>query len=320
MSDFLPNAEPRGFAVAPSVPCESCNNFSPFDPTDGNPVQAYLSGSAPRCIHCGTPVDLWRACVDHLEVFESGMIGSLPLGAHNLLCQFQLRRDELTVLDLHERGLPKDARVIHINYTPQEQGWLFPTECHGNVPYRQAIPSVLYIYGRRHGGGPHAESARCSVSVTWVRGSVDPAVSSLVAAFGEYAAERYESCIVPANVALEVTLERSMTGWLEALAVPKQRRVELLRELTYGFQLDPILGIAARLVGVPPLRQEILEALRALKKARDDLAHPRERVPDAKTASKLLCAAVFGIQYVVLVNSAVADRLAATQQSLEPPR
>lgn len=292
------------FQVAPVLSCCS------LVPVEGNPIREFLSGKPPTCPKCGQPIDVWDSCVKQLQSFGGPFIFSnLPLGAQFLLVPFKLEPEKLVAIDLRDKNLlPANARVIHVTYSTQEKTALYPLEFHSQRVHRHS--TTLRVYGATilRWEDSVRDAVRTVAAVTWVPSSPDDvAWSSLTAALEEYVAERNLSAIIPASVAVEFTLGRVLTTLLTLHGVANKRIKELFGKLTFGYQLDPGLGLLAALLKVPSVPDKVLVALRKLKRARDSLAHSRDFLPNSEEVGELICAAVFGFHYVLLLDEALRE-------------
>lgn len=222
------------------------------------------------------------------------------IGAQTLLFQLLLKNGQRTIYRFSDYGIPQDAKILYVNYTPSGGG-LFPLEVHGNVPTTRFLSNEVVLYPMPFAADKPPEDTEVNVMVSWVpRTASDESWQSLVDAFEAYAHARYSSMVVPANVAVESTLSRVLTGYLERFVSKKHIENFLENAATYGHQLNVLLPVIASLKSLPLLPDHIRGALNKLRDLRNDLAHAGtlKQPLDSHTAAEALCGALFGIYYV----------------------
>jgi AcrR family transcriptional regulator len=231
------------------------------------------------------------------------------IGAQTLLFQLLLKDGQRTIYRFSDYGIPQDAKILYVNYTPSGGG-LFPLEMHGNVPTRRFLSNEVVLYPMPFAADKTPEDTEVNVMVSWVpRTASDESWQSLVDAFEAYAHARYSSMIVPANVAVESALSRVLTGYLERFV--SKRRIEdfLENAATYGHQLNVLLPVIASLKSLPLLPDHVRGALNRLREFRNDLAHAGtlKQPLDPHTAAEALCGALFGIHYVRYIEDQLSQ-------------
>lgn len=232
------------------------------------------------------------------------------LGARTTIVQTSLSPGNDLVLSLDECGVPHDAQVLEINYTPQSDGGLFPLERHGNQVIRHTIPRRIVLHpvpfyrGANSGETERAPPGvtKLGISITWHR-PTDQHLgwSHLLDAFRAFAQGRLESVVLPANIAVEMSLTPFLAAALEQRGFSKKRVEEFLKDgATYSYQLDIVLPLLCQLNGFTMLSQEVRGKLSRLRSLRNEIAHSGSlKKPLAKIeAAEVLTAALFAYHYV----------------------
>jgi hypothetical protein len=262
-------------------------------------IVSYFEARPIRCPNCGIDLDWWKiACRE----VEANFMYNLPfyfIGAQSLSFQIMLQPGTRRIFRLTEYGIPADAKILYINYTPQGPN-LWPLEIHGNTPMRKRDRQEIALYPAPPPNEVGVET-EVAVWVSWVHGTADDeSWQSLVDAFEAHCNEAYPSMVVPANVAVEATLSRLMTVYLEKFISKKTVEDFLDNAATYSHQLNVMLPLVASINSLPLLPDHIKGSLNRLRKLRNQLAHrgTLEKALDSKASAELLCSALFGLQYI----------------------
>lgn len=288
--------------LPPSIYCPTCDQPIPIE---SQRIGAeYFSGIQPSCAACGGSFDWWTVVLT--AIHENFLLSAAfaAVGARSTLTVVTLEEPGRVVeLRLEEHGVPPSAQILQVGYSPQGGG-LFPLEIQGNIPIRHFIPSTLSLYPARLGPGPYRET-RVAVLITWVPEAPDDiAWQNLVDAFHAYVQERFRFAVIPANVAVELSLHRLLTTFFERVASKDRVGNFLVDRAGYGDQLNVILPALLRFVPAPRLPDRIRGLLNELRKLRNDIAHsgaPEKPLDRHKTA-EYLCAALFGFHYLRLIE------------------
>lgn len=144
---------------------------------------------------------------------------------------------------------------------------------------------------------------RVWVSLYWIPPEVDSSIESLVDAFEAFVSEQYRHAIVPANGAIESHIGRFFSRLVrEELGLNPDG---FLKDgATYGHQLKVLLPLVASLAKAPPLDRRAHDALKHLRKLRNDVAHNSPSSLDIRREdlAKMLTAAVLGFAYIDLLE------------------
>lgn len=283
--------------VAPWVRCPECGQ--PIQIADRQ-VTGYFSGKPVLCTTGHKVEDWWKtACREIEENFMHNQAFAF-IGAQTIIFRLDLQLGKRTSYRFSDYGIPRDARVLYVNYTPQGGG-LFPVEMHGNVPTRKFFTDEVVIFPVPFGEDNLAIETAVSVMVSWVpRTADDESWQNLTDAFESYAQNQYSSMIVPANVAVESALSRLLTAYLQKFVANKRVEDFLENAATYGHQLNVVLPLITALNSLPALPDHLRGVLNKLRGLRNELAHTGtlEQPLDPRSAAELLCAALFGLHYV----------------------
>jgi len=156
------------------------------------------------------------------------------------------------------------------------------------------------------GDSPPA-SNEVSVMATWLPSSEnDSSWLSLVTAFEAYVAQKYDTSIVPANVAVESALLRFMSDYLVTKGIAKKRLDDFLTNAaTYSHQINVLLPLLTSLTEMPVLPDQIRGALNRLRRLRNQIAHHGEtdHPLTKEIAAESLTAALFGLRYVQILET-----------------
>lgn len=282
--------------------CKSTLNFQEHYIID------YFKDKSPiQCPKCGARLDRWKVIL--AEIKENFMFNQVftPIGAKSTVFKIKLKPNESTTYRFSDYSIPENAKILYINYTPRSHGGtaLFPVELHGNISTRRFIGRAITVFPVPFGTGEIGE-ADVSVYVTWILHSADDeSWQNLVDAFEAYASERYESTIVPANVAVESILSRFLTTFLGRFTSKKQIEEFLSNAATYSYQLNVLLPLIVNLCDSIKLPEHIRGSLNKLRNLRNQIAHKgyiEVKLPK-DDAAEILCAALFGFRYIRLIES-----------------
>lgn len=288
--------------VIPDTPCSECKAAS--FPIDSNYLRKYFFSEDIICSKCKAKLDWWSLLLRHLEwnfpFYLYGLVGAL-----DTLIMLKMKPNEVTVLDMSEVGIPKEAKILHIGYTPNGNG-LFPLEIHGNTPIRHFTPHKISLFGRPF--GEPATETPVAVSITWIQTFfTEDSWQNLIQAFEAYSIGKFNSAIIPANVAVESKLNQVLRLHLNKVASVDRVAEFLDTRATYSYQLNILLPLITTHLGYPKMPNHIRGFLNTLRDLRNDIAHKGklERQLDKRQSAELLCAAVFGLGYINLLEDSM---------------
>lgn len=297
----------HSFYVEPWIRCPQCGAPTPIQDRH---TTDYFEGTRALCPACGTSLDWWTTVLR--EIRENFMLNQAfgPIGARQALFSITLHPGERTHYKVSDHGIPADAKILYVNYTPE--GPLHPAEIQGgNIPTRPPIRHEVTVWPVPLTDREVTDAVKVNVLVSWVPHSpLDASWGNLVTAFEAYVAADYDAAIVPANVAVEAALSVFLFDYLARHKIANEHLRPFLDDAaTYSHQLNVLLPLIAEWSHAPRLPDHIRGALNRLRRLRNDVAHrgkPETPLLQAE-AAELLCAALFGFRYIGFVQSRVAS-------------
>lgn len=290
--------------IALGLKCANCN--LPLINLADHDFLQYLHSKSTSCSKCNAKLNLFNTlthCIE--ENFFFNDVFSF-VGAKRSVFQVKLNSSSNTTLTFEDHGIPKGSRILHINYTPQGFG-TFPLEIHGNSPYRGAPRDSVTLYPAKLGDN-ETTSTSLSVMVTWLEnGSLeDASLKSLVDAFEEYSRQEFETCIVPANTAIEFDVMRYTEKSLEIVSSKNNIKDFFKSGVSYVPTLKVLIPLLAKLNNFPAMPDELLASLVKLASLRNQIAHTgKTKEPLSKQlVASCLTGAILGKWYIsALQNS-----------------
>ena len=221
------------------------------------------------------------------------------LGAKTWIYVSRAYRDAESRIDLHQHGLPLDAKILNINLTGQG---LFCTHVTGNDGRASTLRPKLQIVGLAIGDLAEvpASGVDVCIAVTWVRHSeTDFAWNNLVRAFNAFASQQWEEMIIPANVAIENRLYGFVKKQMEPTCSAKNLKSFMENAATYSHQLNVLFPYICSVKGLPGMDDDLRGRLNLLRDTRNDIAHRgrAERPLTKELCSELLAASVLGFYH-----------------------
>jgi hypothetical protein len=111
----------------------------------------YFEQGFVECCRCRARADLWQVVLARICTTPFLPVLALEqIGATHTRFTHTIEADKYHEIPLDSVGIPPDATVLQVGYTPQgsvDGGCVFPIEWHGNVPQRR-IGNVLRLLGR----------------------------------------------------------------------------------------------------------------------------------------------------------------------------
>lgn len=289
------------FEVTPWVRCSTCGAPVTFAPER---IADCFKSLPLTCPSCNASLDWWSISCREIEDNFMHNQAFVFVGARTGIFKFTLQSGKRFTYRFSNFGIPIDAKILYVNYTPNGGG-LFPTEIHGNVPTRKFISDEVTIFPVPFGAEAPTDT-EVNAMVSWVPTSQnDESLRSLVDAFEAYANGSYPLMIVPANVAVESALSRLLSEFLNRFVAKKRAEDFLENAATYGHQLNVLLPIITSLLKLAPLPDYVRGSLNKLRSCRNQLAHSgvlKQQI-DKHAAAQLLCGSLFGLHYVRYLES-----------------
>lgn len=290
--------------VAPWLACTECQ--APIV-VQGQYMLDYFIGKKVFCRDCRSEIDWWRAV--KRAITENFMLTQAfsTIGATSSIIEITLKKGERTHFKMSDYGIPKTAKILHVNYSP-EHG-LFPLEIHGNVATNRTRYDQVTVYPMPMPpleDGEEVIECKAHVLVTWIEhSSMDASWKNMIAAFEAYNNDEIGSAIVPANVAVENTLSSVLYRYISRYVGNNKAEVFLDSAATYSHQINVVLPLIVSMLGLPALNDNIRGQLNRLRGYRNDIAHegePSDRL-DKKDVAEMLCAALFAFYYINYVDT-----------------
>lgn len=281
--------------------CPKC--FYVFPPIS-DAAAIYFEQGYIACSECSARADLWDVVLARMNVDPTPTMSLVCLGATQTSFQREIAADKYHMIDLTEVGVPRDATVLQVGYTPQGvqgQGSVFPIELHGNVPQRRVVGNVLHLLGRAmiSGDGTVGTVNRVSIWVLWVPFEKAESWSYIVSGFDAFVAQHYDRAIVPAQSAVEISTTPIIRELLEHHASINNVKNFMSDRLSFANVVNVLLPFMCGQAGVPKLPDKIRDSLSTLRGIRNNLVHRGlgANKVTARQAGEGLCAAVFGCEY-----------------------
>jgi hypothetical protein len=286
----------------------SCPNCDYVLPPISGAATTYFEQGYVKCSSCGERVDVWDVTLARMHIHPPSPTNLVCIGAALTHFHRDIAADKYHMIDLTEVGIPSDATVLQVIYTPQcvqGEGSVFPIELHGNVPQRRVIGNVLHLLGRAmiSGDGTVGTVNRVSILVLWIPYEKAESWSYIANSFDAFVVGHYDRAIVPAQSAAEVSTMPIIRELFERHASVKHVKQFLVSGLTFGNVVNIVLPFMCGQAGVPKLPDKIRGELNALRDLRNKLVHKgiSGNTVTAKQAAAGLCAAVFGCEYARFV-------------------
>lgn len=301
------------FEFYPQRSCPKCQDFAILFKEEY--TRQYLEGKKVQCPSCKNDIDWWEFILETIEDNFLLTEAVAPIGARNLLFDIILKYEEEYELDFQSYGLPENAKILAINYTPQGP-YLFPIEIHGNYKFRFIIPHKIKLYPKPNKRDDFKPENKIAVMVTWIPQSEDDdSWANIILAFENYTMDPFgitklNSIVIPANVAVESKLTKFVDTYLTTFISKSRVKDFLVNGATYSSQLNVILPIISKITSVKELPSHIRGQLNRLRDLRNELAHLgklRSQL-ERKDAALLLSASLFGFHYLQILEDKLLNK------------
>ncbi len=289
----------------PFVVCPHCGNGA----AHGHElISDFFYGKPLVCTVCGSSSDAWAAyltTLNHPVPFLHDTAASF-VGFKTVVFKVALAPSQRVQLKFSEYGVPDGSRLIRVNYTPTGVGVL-PVELHGNDALVRRGRNEVWLYGVPH------DNSLCDqlkpVTVQVYVAFADPsdingqAEDGLARAFVALSQNEFVDMVIPAVMAVEFTCKRLLTDLKSHLGTVDERVKD--KDL-----LCQVVPIAADLVDLPPLVDEICAKVNRLWGQRDAVAHTGHLyLPYERNAAAIqLAAALFTFRYLTLLRQKAVEK------------
>jgi hypothetical protein len=263
----------------------------------------YFEGRPIVCENCHQPVDLWECTLSQFRTPEVPFLGLISAGSTQSGFLFNLAAGQSKELDLTEYGVPSDALILDVSFTPQG-GNCLPLMVHGNRAYTRTVGTKFWVYGR-----PIldcvSEPGRISARVVWVKNHKEsPSGSYLLDALDAAAGRRWSNVVLSSYIAFEVSLMPLVTKSMQKFI--SKKRIENLppNEISSSSAWNVLLPLLLAANSVPTAPEPVSDALNGARKLRNRIVHEGLLEPEVNenAAGQALCASLFGLAYLRYVS------------------
>lgn len=288
--------------VAPMILCKGCGK--PNTIPDTFYIEYFLSNKYSAC-DCAQVADAWEQALHTIKT-NFMLTNALDLiNAYSTITVFELQECASYTLKFKDIGIPKDAKILHINFTPQ--GDLYPLEFYGsNYVNRNIRAESVQLYPMPFGESKDVpKTSVVNALITWIPATDDELKRTMISAFEFYIREMYESAVVPANVVVETQLFYLINSELEKIVSKNTIRSFSDNTPSYNHQLNIILPLMLANTKIPMMDEKILTALYKLRKIRNKCSHPGQANPSdlsKDSMAEYLCGALFAYHYFDFVK------------------
>jgi hypothetical protein len=251
------------------------------------------------CGNCHQLVDLWECMIHQFRTPNVTFVGLISAGSTQSGFLFDLAAGQSKELDLTEHGLPADALILDIGFTPQG-GNCFPLMIHANRAYTRTVGTKFWVYGRPM---PDSTSGpgRISARVIWVKKDNDSANGSyLLDALDAAAGRRWSNVVLSSYIAFEVSLMPLVTKSMQKFV--SKKRIDNLspNEISSSSAWNVLLPLLLAANSVPAAPEVVSDALNSARKLRNRIVHEGFLEPEVNenAAGHALCASLFGLAYL----------------------
>jgi hypothetical protein len=283
---------------------------------------SYFEGKEMLCRNeqCRKPIDYWSATLGFIGGEGIPTILLVSIGARETFFDITLSAGMTKEIDLTQHGIPDDATLLGITFTPQGAD-CFPQVMHSNqVPFR-SLKSKFHVYGLPISDG---EGGNIEVDVAWVqKGDNTISWSYLLDAFEAMASHHWRSAILPAYAAFEIALSPLV---LEGLAKHISKTVvdsfKGEKSFSSSSALNVLLPILCKEANLPPLPEGIRIRLNQLRRLRNDMVHEgvENTAVSQELAGESLCASVFGLEYLRYIRPRLLPEESSEDRNPRRPR
>ena len=168
-------------------------------------------------------------------------------------------------ISLDTVGVPTDATVLHISYSPQGRAGeapVLPVHWHGNSPQRN-FGNILPLLGQpaKMGDGTVGKECPVHIRVLWVHQDKEDGWAYIVDALDALALQDNARVIVPAQSAVEVTLMPVIRELLERNSSKDYVKGFMGDKLTFGNVINVLLPFMCAQADIPTMTEDIREAI-----------------------------------------------------------
>jgi hypothetical protein len=294
-----------------STACANADCKFALPPLKEISVEYFETGNV-ICSKCGEGTDIWKSMQESARVVSYGTTDLVGFGALSSLFKFPLTKGQIQEIQFSELGIPENAVIFSILYSsnggPTFNCW--PVEISRCFWLPRFYDNKVQIYGLP--AAEDGEDIEVWGSVTWVHNDDDSEPWRLLAeAYEAVIARKPSRVLIPAHSAFEISLSRLIRQILERYASKGKVKEFMVKNLTADAASNVMLPLLCAHVGVNTLPKEIAGKLSRLRSLRNDIAH--EGLTDDQLElgeiKELLCASVFGFEFIRFVKSKLIEPL-----------
>lgn len=265
----------------------------------------YFSKHRMHCHGCNEELDWWSMVLSNIKSHSPFYLFEI-VGALNTTFSFDLTLHQESVINMDDLGIPKEAKILSMSYTPNGTG-VFPVEIHGNNPVRHYIKRIKRIYGRpMNQGEPDAkETVEIVSSITWIKYDTNDVIGNLTEAFEAYSIGKISSSIIPANVSVESKLNGLLDKYLKQYVGIEKVELFLESAATYSHQLNVLLPLIVAKENFMEFPDNLRGHLNKLRVFRNNIAHygKFKKAISNDEVAEMLCASAFTLGYLRLFET-----------------
>lgn len=265
----------------------------------------YFDRGAATCSRCGYEADLWEVTLRYAIAVPSIPSALTSIGANWGHIVIELKTGELQTINLTNHGVPADARILFVSYTPQTiqgtEGGVTPLEWHGNSRMHRVVGTALRLYGIPIiGAGTLPRTGKVGIHFVWIRAEASQSWPYLLSAFESIASGDHTLAMVFAQSAVEISMMPTISRRLRRRAGAKRVDAFMKDGLVYSHALNVVLPYLCGEVGIRPMPDAVRGSLNKLREKRNAIIHEGVRSSDISfaDATEGLTAAVFGFEFM----------------------
>lgn len=265
-----------GFSI-PILPCSNCDKGAFLNELV---INNYLIGYPYLCDKCHKPIDAFKSIKKFLSI-DVPFVHDFVSGLFNCKTStfiVDLHKNGITEISFNDHGVPKNSRIVRLNYTPQGAG-IRAVELHSNNISFSNRRNKAYIYGiptkipNDYPKRDISDTIPLAVYVTYTNlptsnhdeknNITDEALATAYACFEN---DDFIGMILPATIAIEFSCKKLIRDVKKNLELEDEgvKDKDLLQNL--------IFKISEKL-NVKLLNNDIITYMNRLWGQRDNLAH-----------------------------------------------
>lgn len=290
------------FELAPWMPCVNCN--APMI-VQNTLFDSYYEQEDIVCNECNKKIDFDEQIEKAIDLNLMNNNTFQLLGLPSKIFKIIIKPEERKTLKFSAFGIPEDARIVYVNYTPQN-GNGFPVQIHGNTPYIDFPQQEVTLFPLSFPGETKGD-LEVSLFIMWSENK-ETEVKYLIDGFHQYNISKYEDMIIPLNIALESYITNTLFRYFEQTWNSKVAN-RLIKKLEYSYIVNSILEDMAEVNGWIKISKQLRKKLTALLELRNQIAHTgkSDSPIDKNLANDIIKTVVLAYHYCRLINQAIEE-------------